>query len=220
MVHISKAETKEQLRELVLLEEFKNCVPEAVATYLSEQRVTKVEDAAVLADEYVLAHKAVFNDKPCGARNHASPRPLRFKAGSNGPGFSVPAIKPASSGSGHSERVCFYCKKPGHVIADWYALSKKQKAKPVALLASVSRLPGAECGLSQLAENMPALGKGLSEDNTKPDLFAPFRMEGSVAISELDEFVPVRILRDTAAAQSLLVEGVLPSLCFSAGGVD
>nr|XP_046272302.1 uncharacterized protein LOC124073826 [Scatophagus argus] len=35
-------------------------------------------------------------------------------------------------------------------------------------------------------------------------------MEGLVAISESDKFVPVRILRDTAAAQSLLVEGVLP----------
>ena len=52
--------------------------------------------------------------------------------------------------------------------------------------------------------------KGLSEDRTEPDLFAPFRMEGLVATSELEKFVPVRILRDTAAAQSLLVEGVLP----------
>lgn len=32
-----KVETKEQLRKLILLEEFKNCVPEAVATYLSER---------------------------------------------------------------------------------------------------------------------------------------------------------------------------------------
>ena len=105
-----KAETKYQLRELVLLEEFKNCVPEAVATYLSEQRVTEVGDAVVLADEYVLAHKAIFNDKPCEARNHASPHPLRFKAGSNGPGSSVFATKPASSGSGNSERVFLFVK--------------------------------------------------------------------------------------------------------------
>ena len=98
-----KAETKEHLRELVLLEEFKNCVPEAVATYLSEQRVARIGDAAVLADEYVLAHKTVFNDNPREAKDHASPRPLRFTAGSDGTGSSGFSTKPASSGSGNSE---------------------------------------------------------------------------------------------------------------------
>jgi hypothetical protein len=208
-----KAETKEQLRELVLLEEFKNCVPEAVATYLSEQRVARIGDAAVLADEYVLAHKTVFNDNPREAKDHASPRPLRFTAGSDGTGSSGFSTKPASSGSGNSERVCFFCKKPGHVIADCYALERKQKAKPVALLASVSCLPGAKDGLSQFTENRPGLGKGMSEpseDSIEPDLFAPFRMEGLVATSESGTLVPICILRDTAAAQSLLVEGVLP----------
>lgn len=51
----------------------------------------------------------------------------------------------------------------------------------MALLASVSRLPGGEDGLSQLTEDRPGLGKGLSEDSTGPDFFAPFRMEGFVA---------------------------------------
>ena len=208
-----KAETKEQLRELVLLEEFKNCVPEAVATYLSEQRVARIGDAAVLADEYVLAHKTVFNDNPREARDHVSPRPLRFTAGSDCTGSSGFSTKPASSGSGNSERDCFFCKKPGHVIADCYALERKQKAKPVALPASVSCRTGAKDGLSQLTENRPGLGKGMSEPSEgsiEPDLFAPFRMEGLVATSESGTLVPICILRDTAAAQSLLVEGVLP----------
>lgn len=56
-----RVETKEQLQQLILLEEFKNCVPEVVSTYLSEQSAKTVEDAAVLADEYVLAHKATFS---------------------------------------------------------------------------------------------------------------------------------------------------------------
>lgn len=37
-----KVETREQLCDLILLEEFKNCIPEAVAIYLSEQRVSTV----------------------------------------------------------------------------------------------------------------------------------------------------------------------------------
>uniref|UniRef100_A0AAY4CLP2 SCAN box domain-containing protein n=1 Tax=Denticeps clupeoides TaxID=299321 RepID=A0AAY4CLP2_9TELE len=37
----SKVSTWEQLRELILLEEFKNCVPEAVATHLNDQKDNK-----------------------------------------------------------------------------------------------------------------------------------------------------------------------------------
>ncbi len=48
------------LRELMLIEEFKNCVPERTALYLNEQKVSTVQPAAVLADEYTLMHKAVF----------------------------------------------------------------------------------------------------------------------------------------------------------------
>ncbi len=51
-----KVTTKEQLRVLILLEEFKNCVPNAVAMYLNENKVTKLSDAALMADEFVLTH--------------------------------------------------------------------------------------------------------------------------------------------------------------------
>ena len=61
----------------------------------------------MLADEYVLAHNTVFNDNPREARDHASPRPLRFTAGSDGTGSSGFSTKPASSGSGNSEFVSF-----------------------------------------------------------------------------------------------------------------
>lgn len=47
--------TKEEQQQLIILEEFRNCVPEVVATYQSKQRVTKVEEADVLADEYFVA---------------------------------------------------------------------------------------------------------------------------------------------------------------------
>ncbi|KAI2644884.1 Tethering factor for nuclear proteasome STS1 [Labeo rohita] len=48
------------LRGLLLLEEFKSCLPERVVTYLNEQKVSSVSQAAVLADEFVLTHKNVF----------------------------------------------------------------------------------------------------------------------------------------------------------------
>ncbi len=45
------------LRKLLLIEEFKNCVSECTALYLNEQKVTTVQQAAILADEYALMHK-------------------------------------------------------------------------------------------------------------------------------------------------------------------
>ena len=53
----SKVTDFAQLRELMLLEEFKKWLPERIVLYLSGQRVTTVAEAAVLADEFVLTHK-------------------------------------------------------------------------------------------------------------------------------------------------------------------
>lgn len=58
-----QVETKEQLRDLILLEEFKNCVPAVLATYLNEQKVSKLFDAAVMADEFALTHKGLYGNR-------------------------------------------------------------------------------------------------------------------------------------------------------------
>lgn len=50
----------EQLRKLILLEEFKKCLPEKVVTYLNEQKQSKITDAAVLADEFTSTHNTAF----------------------------------------------------------------------------------------------------------------------------------------------------------------
>ncbi|KAI2644500.1 hypothetical protein H4Q32_028512 [Labeo rohita] len=55
-----KVKDYNSLRELMLIEEFKNCVPECTALYLNEQKVSTVQQAAVLADEYTLLHKTVL----------------------------------------------------------------------------------------------------------------------------------------------------------------
>ncbi len=46
----SKVNDFNSLRELVLLEEFKSCLPERVVVYLNEQKVTSMSHAAVLAE--------------------------------------------------------------------------------------------------------------------------------------------------------------------------
>ncbi|KAF7667007.1 hypothetical protein LDENG_00083250 [Lucifuga dentata] len=54
---VCKANDLNSLRELMLVEEFKNCFPEHFVTYLNEQKVATLQQAAVLADEFALTHK-------------------------------------------------------------------------------------------------------------------------------------------------------------------
>jgi len=45
-----------------VLEQFKDIVPDRIATYINEHKVKTAADAAVLADEFVLTHKSQFSD--------------------------------------------------------------------------------------------------------------------------------------------------------------
>ena len=45
-----------RLRELLLIEQFKNCLPNEVKTYLDENKVEILHRAATLADNYTLTH--------------------------------------------------------------------------------------------------------------------------------------------------------------------
>jgi len=49
----------EKLKQLILLEEFKSCVPVKVETYLEEQKVNELQRAATLADDYKLTHQGI-----------------------------------------------------------------------------------------------------------------------------------------------------------------
>ena len=113
-----------------------------VATYLSEQRVSKVEEAAVFADEYVLAHKAISGD--LRAMLLLTLLALKLAAMVLILQFLLQRLVVLAMGTLRISSFVLFCffvffdKKPGHVIVDCYALSKKYKAaKPLELIASV-----------------------------------------------------------------------------------
>ncbi|XP_071059685.1 solute carrier family 26 member 6-like [Pseudochaenichthys georgianus] len=60
--------------ELMLLEEFKNCVPERTVVYLNEQRVTTLQQAATLADESEQQRAAAVNEQRAAAVNEQRAR--------------------------------------------------------------------------------------------------------------------------------------------------
>ena len=50
----------ERLRQMIFLEEFKNCVHAAIKNYIAEQKASTLRKAAEMADEYFLSHKHCF----------------------------------------------------------------------------------------------------------------------------------------------------------------
>ena len=51
-----------QLRQLVLIEQFKECIHANIKTHLDERDINNLEDAAKTADDYALTHRLSTNN--------------------------------------------------------------------------------------------------------------------------------------------------------------
>ena len=81
-----------------------------MTTYLNERQVSArltLREAAVLADEFALAHRMSFRDKH---KSEHSPSGHNDK----------------TKTTSNTDQACFYCKKPGHLVAECPVLRKKQ----------------------------------------------------------------------------------------------
>lgn len=104
----------DDLRELIVLEQFKNSIPQCIATYVTEQKATTVLKAAELADDFALTHMGGFGDACSGdARCRASGYGnLRYgnQFSTAGPSHAFKNLRSKDDGS----RVCNYCQEHGH----------------------------------------------------------------------------------------------------------
>ena len=176
--------TFEQLKELMLLEEFKNCVPKKIVVYLNERNVSSLSEAAVMADEFVLTHKVVFSPPGGDVITGASVQ------------SSVEVNKPSAVLS--DTRECFYCHEVGHLIAVCPALERKRKKSQTAI-RSVGIIKAINLEENEMLSSPVDCA------------FEPFTSSGTVTLSEMDSVrKPIRILRDTGATQSMLLGSVLP----------
>uniref|UniRef100_A0A3B1K8B9 Gypsy retrotransposon integrase-like protein 1 n=1 Tax=Astyanax mexicanus TaxID=7994 RepID=A0A3B1K8B9_ASTMX len=184
----SKVDDYDKLRELILLEEFKTCLPESVVVYLNERHVKSVSEAAVLADEYVLTHRSVF-------------KPVKSKSGE----VKAAAEQPQPRQSNFPTRLsrdqaeCYYCHKPGHIAVDCPALKRKQEREAVS--GEVRK------GVAFVKTVDPVLDYSVGD--LVSDDYRPFVSKGFVSLG--DKQSPVQILRDTGAALTLMLADVLPS---------
>ena len=193
--------TLAEMRELILLEEFKKCLPERIVVYLNEQKVSSVTNAAVLADEFILTHKSVFSVPTTRASNVMPERRNR----------SPKLMRKSTSRAAGDSRECFYCHEPGHLIAACPVLRKKGHYKTIKTPAGV--------GFINTASSPELLPTPEVKVEIDPP-FKPFVSHGFVSLTgrESDK-VPVTILRDTAAFHSFMLASVLPlsdeTSCFS-----
>ena len=192
----SGAGTFEDLCDLMILEQFKNAVPGRIATYVTEQQVTTVGEAAALADQYELTHNSGWgNARSAGGFTDGATEQVSFSARAGKPEGRARVT------SWHDmEKICHFCHKKGHVKADCYALQKRNNPmniKPAALAASAVCVSDMPC---------PDVHKEVPVD----EAYSPFVSTGYVSLSGSGKKVPVTILRDTGALDSFILASVLP----------
>lgn len=177
-----RTHTKEQLKELLLLEEFKDCVPEKVAMYLNDQKVTTLAQAAVCADEFVLTHKSSF---------HSPPSPRRQSSQPSSPKRNVRNQESDKSAPSKETRGCYYCHEVGHLIAECPVLKRKSAS---------SKRDSKDSGFVR------TVGQSFRDSG-----YEPFMLSGMVSLTGREEdYVPIKMLRDTGSAQSFVLSSVLP----------
>ena len=182
------AHSREQLRELVLLEEFKNCVPETVAMYLNDQKVNTLADAAVCADEFVLTHKTSFSSISSPRRDFPQPSAWRQSQRLR------PSDRPPLPSATGESRECFYCHEKGHLIADCPTLQRQSTAP---------RQKG--------SKSSGCVSNAVHPHSKIDPVYKPFSLEGMVSLTGREEDnVPVKMLRDTGSVQSFILASVLP----------
>ena len=256
-----------KLKQMVLLEEFKDKVRPDIRSHLDEQKVEELEKAAVMADDYALTHKmSSKSGNPQQKRYHGSgnrenisrnmdDRKRQGKSTENvGLVSKVEPLKPIS---------CGHCGKPGHIITNCWKLGGKtpcehcgrfnhksedcriaknklqKEVKPTGLTS----LKGLKVSPFNESENLKGVkvkplidqnnfvekNKGIKvnplhndksciEDEISPNTesdymenYKPFISEGVVSlVGDENSSQKVKILRDTGATQSLMLDSVLP----------
>ena len=256
-----------KLKQMVLLEEFKDKVRPDIRSHLAEQKVEELEKAAVMADDYALTHKmSSKSGNPQQKRYHGSgnrenisrnmdDRKRQGKSTENvGLVSKVEPLKPIS---------CGHCGKPGHIITNCWKLGGKtpcehcgrfnhksedcriaknklqKEVKPTGLtsLKGLKVSPFNESENSKGVKVKPLIyrnnfvekNKGIKvnplhndksciEDEICPktesdymENYKPFISEGVVSlVGDENSSQKVKILRDTGATQSLMLDSVLP----------
>ena len=254
----------EKLKQMVLLEEFKDKVRPDIRSHLDEQKMEELEKAVVMADDYALTHKM--------SSKSSSPQQKRYHGSGNRENISrntddrkrqgkptenvglVGPLKPISCGHcGKAGRIITNCwklggKTPCEHCGKFYHKSEdcriaKNKVQKEVKLTGLTSLKGFKVSPFNESENSKGVkvkplidlnnfveqNKGIKvnrlhndksciEDKISPETklnymenYKSFISEGVVSlVGDESSSKKVKILEDTGATQSLMLDSVLP----------
>ena len=225
----------EGLKQLMLLEEFKWKIQDPIRLYLIEKDVTKLDDAARMADDFALTHKKLLNPPPKQNFRNSQKQNDKTHQSQNESSGEVKENKTGTSASGktpqgNSKIQCYYCKAFGHIKPNCPKLANKNaqqqksgggqsEVKPHGLVTiHESRL--CQGDVSDLTGESSQLitGKfgesGLEKTSSCVKGFTsenPFVSTATVSLGE-SEPVSVKVLRDTGASQTLLLSSTFEGM--------
>ena len=201
----------EKLRQLILIEEFKRRIPFHMKTFIDEKQVENLQQAADLADEYFLTH-GNFNQQ----RNQSSDKQYTANPSSGSDSFQQPVNSTQSmkSNSETSAPFCNYCKRRGHLRSECFYLIGNQPSTHDVQQPSPSGhiVPMQLVSDPHSAAIIPCeTGFASSNSDRIMEMFEPFIQNGFISLSDdFSDAKPIRILRDTGSAQSILLQSTLP----------
>ena len=239
-----------KLKQMVLLEEFKDKVRPGIRSHLDEQKVEELEKAAIMADDYALTHKmSSKSGNPQQKRYHGSGNRENISRNMDDRKRQVKSTENVGLVSKIKPISCGHCGKPGHIITNCWKLGGKtpcehcgkfnHKSEDCRIAKNKLQKEVKPTGLTSLKgvkvkplidqNNSVEKNKGIKvnplhndksciEDEISPNTesdymenYKPFISEGVVSLV-LDEnsSQKVKILRDTGATQSLMLDSVLP----------
>ncbi|XP_062921236.1 uncharacterized protein LOC134355375 [Mobula hypostoma] len=186
----------DRLLLLILIEQFKGCVPEGMRPYLDEKEAATLAATAKLVDEYVFTHKMKFAPSKGYQKGSQDGRESPPEKSESKPGTSEKdKVDREQSGRKSPGVVCYNCGKVRHFASRCFAPKKEAGKGKTAILTGCIELVNEPLGEDRSAKVQEGREKFISA--------------GLVSVKEGLKPVPVRIWRDTGACQSLILKSVL-----------
>ncbi|XP_059832338.1 mucin-6-like [Hypanus sabinus] len=118
-----------KLKQLMLIEQLKSCIPEGMRTYSDEKEAEMLSATAKLADEYALTHKVKFSPSKSYQRGSRGGRESPPAKSESKPGTSREGKEDEKrSGGKFPSSTCYNYGKAGHIAPKCFA-PKRDKGK-------------------------------------------------------------------------------------------
>ncbi|XP_069176135.1 uncharacterized protein [Procambarus clarkii] len=154
-----KVKTKEDVEQLILLEDFKDCLSGDLKTYLEEQQVETLSAAATMAEEYILTHRPSARYVPKTYSRYSAKHKPEEKTAPRSAAKSTPDSPRRFSPK--RDIMCWTCGKKGHIAARCRSSASNNPRREV--------MP-----VSSIVPPMATLEK-------RKELFAPYTSQGYVS---------------------------------------